>query len=305
MPRLRKPRALPDGGTIAIVAPAAAVDAERLAAGAAALREAGFRTVHRDDLLARDRYLAGDDARRADELMAFVRDERVDALWCARGGYGCHRLMDRLDAAAVRAARKPLVGYSDVTTLLLWQRRHAGLVGFHGPMLERDPVFAKDELDALVAALSGREALPVVRRGSGGGGGRAEGRLVGGSLSLLAASLGTPWEVDTRGAILLLEDRGERPYRLDRMLQQLRFAGKLEQAAGVGLGAFSGCDEPGGDPSGREILLECLDAAGRPWVEGLPFGHDSPNLPWPLGVRAALDGERGELHILESGVSRS
>ena len=304
MPRLRKPRALAPGGTVAVVAPASAVDAASLAAGEAAWRAAGFRVKRRDDVLARHRYLAGDDVRRADELTCMARDPEVGALVCARGGYGSPRIAGRLDAAVFREARKPLVGYSDITTLLLWQRRHAGLVGFHGPMLERAKGPEASELHALIEMLTGTEGIPVVRLGTSGRGRRVEGRLVGGSLSMVVGSLGTPWEPDMRGAILLLEDRGERPYRIDRMLQQLRDAGVLERAVGVGLGAFSECLEPAGGATVDEVLDEWLDASGLPWVKGLPFGHGRPNLPWPLGARAALDGERGELHILERGVAR-
>jgi muramoyltetrapeptide carboxypeptidase len=306
VPALVKPRALRAGGTVGIAAPAAAVDPERLAAGEERWRKAGFRVLRREGVLARHRYLAGDDGRRADELMALVEDPAVDAIVCARGGYGSHRIVDRLDAARVRAARKPLVGFSDVTTLLLWQRRCAGLVGFHGPMLDRGAELQDDELAALVEALAGAGPLPVVRHGHEGGGGRpVEGRLVGGSLTLVAASLGTPWEIDTRGAILLLEDVSERPYRLDRMLEQLRHAGKLGRAAGIGLGRFVRCDEPGGGVTAAEVLREAVEAAGVPWVDGLPFGHGAPNLPWPVGVRARLDAGRAELHILEPGVVRS
>ncbi len=303
MPRLVWPRALRPGGTIGIAAPAGAVDPERLAAGEARLRAAGFRTVRRDDVLERCGYLAGDDPRRAREFMHLVGDEKVDAILCARGGYGCDRILPLLDPARVRAARKPLVGYSDVTALLLWQRRRAGLAGFHGPMLEREAGPAADELEALVRALTGTAPEPVVRRGRPGAGGRVEGRLTGGSLTMVAASLGTPWEVDTRGAVLLLEEVGERPYRLDRLMQQLRASGKLEAAAGVGLGAFVRCDESDpGYPSGAEVLEECLRAVGVPWVSGLPFGHAHPNLAWPVGARARLDGRSGELHILDAGV---
>lgn len=305
MPSLLKPRAVRPGGTIGIAAPAAAVDPEQLAAGEELLRKAGFRTLRGDGVLARRGYLAGDDARRASELAALWSDPRVDAIVCARGGYGAHRIMDRLDAAGARAARKPLVGFSDVTTLLLWQRRRAGLIGFHGPMLERGSDLAEEEVAALTAALTGTEVLPVLRRGVEGHGGRAEGRLIGGSLTLVAASLGTPWEIDTRGAILLLEDVGERPFRIDRMLQQLRHAGKLDAVAGIGLGAFARCDEPSGAPSAAEVLRELLGGLDVPWVAGLPFGHAAPNLAWPVGVRARLDGARAELHILERGVATS
>lgn len=302
-PALVKPRALRPGGTIGIAAPAAAVDPERLAAGEELWRRAGFTVVRRGDVLARHRYLAGGDARRAAEWMALVADPAVDAIVCARGGYGSPRILDRLDAAAVRRARKPVVGFSDLTALLLWQRRAAGLVGFHGPMLDRGGELRGEEMDALVAALTGAGPARTVWKGTEGGGGRAEGRLTGGSLTMVAASLGTPWEIDARGAILLLEDTGERPYRIDRLLAQLRAAGKLARLAGIGLGRFDQCDEPNGSVTAAEVLRETVDELGVPWVAGLPFGHGAPNLPWPMGVRARVDGARAELHVLERGVT--
>jgi muramoyltetrapeptide carboxypeptidase len=298
---LRRPRAVPRGGTIGIAAPASAVDLDLLEAGEKRWREAGFAVVRRDDIAARRRYLAGDDARRAAELAELWCDARVDAIVCARGGWGCHRIVDRLDAAVARRAAKSLVGYSDVTTLLLWQWRHAGLVGFHGPMLER--ALGDDEFGALVEMLTGTERLPVERVGTNGAGRAVEGPLVGGSLSLVAASMGTPWALDASDAILLLEDRGERPYRVDRLLEQIRCAGALERVAGVGFGHFEGCDEADGSITAREILQEFALRLGVPWVEGLPFGHGAPNLAWPFGVRARLDGDRATLQILERGVA--
>lgn len=302
MPRLRKCRALPDAATVALVAPAFAVDAEKVARGAERLRAVGLRVRQGEDLLAAHGYLAGDDARRSRELMAAIEDDAVDAVLCVRGGWGCHRIVPRLDAERVRAAAKPLVGFSDVTTLLLWQRRVAGLVGFHGPMLERSgPDDA--ELEQLLRALRGAPLAPL--QGEGLGGGRAEGRIVGGSLTLLAASLGTPWEVDTRDAILLFEDVGEKPYALDRLLHHLRAAGKLDGLRGIGVGALTGCEDPKRPvPTARAVVEEMLRALPVPRVVGLPFGHRSPNLTWPLGVRALLDGESGELRILEAGVTR-
>src|SRR5690606_22642406 len=152
--------------------------------------------------------------------------------------------------------------------------------------------------EAMVAALTGTGPDTISWRGTeAGGGGEVVGPLVGGSLTLVAASLGTPWEIDTRGAILLLEDVGERPYRIDRLMEQLRHAGKLAQVAGIGLGRFHRCEE--GALHADEVLRDVVRAAGVPWVAGLPFGHGAPNLPWPVGVRARLDARRAELHILE------
>ena len=305
MAALRKPRALPHGGTIGVAAPASAVDLTLVDAAEKRWRSEGFTVVRRDDLGARHRYLAGTDERRATELRELWADPRIDAILCARGGYGCHRIIDRLDAAAARAAAKPLTGYSDITTLLLWQHRCAGLVGLHGPMFERGGELGDDEFAAIVETLTGTERLPVTRAGTDGFGAAVEGPLVGGSLTLVAASLGTPWALSARGAILMLEDVGERPYRIDRLLQQLRCAGVLDGVVGVGLGHFERCDEPDGFITSAQILREWLDAAGVPWVSGLPFGHGTPNLVWPMGARARLDGTRATLHILERGVAES
>jgi muramoyltetrapeptide carboxypeptidase len=306
MPRLVKPRAIAPGATIGIAAPCGPVDPETLAAGEAVWRDAGFRVTRRDDLLAREGYLAGDDARRQAELEALIADPEVDAIVCARGGYGCDRILPALDPARLRAARKPLVGYSDATALLLWQRRRAGLVGFHGPMLERGGDVDRETSAALVAELTGEATRPLVLSGTGALPGRGEGRTIGGNLAMLAASLATPWEVDTRGTILLIEEVGECPYRIDRMLQQLRAAGKLTGLGGIGVGDVSTCvDERHPEPQALAVIEALARAEGLPLVTGLPFGHVKRNRAWPLGVRATIDGDRGEVTILERGVTKT
>jgi muramoyltetrapeptide carboxypeptidase len=303
VPRLSKPNAVRAGDCIAIAAPGFVVDPARLEAGAERLRAAGFRVCWRPDLLAQQGYLAGSDERRAAELMQWVGDADVAAIVCARGGYGAQRMVGRLDAARVRRARKPLVGFSDVTTLLLWQLRAAGLSGFHGPMFDRDAGPSDAELERLVRALAGEPLPPLA--GTGRRGGRAEGRLVGGSLTLLAASLGTPWEIDTRGAILAFEEIGEKPYAIDRDLSHLAAAGKLAAAAGFAVGSLLGCEDPKRKaPTADEVVCEILGRHRKPLVTGLPFGHEQPNLVWPVGVHARLDGKRGELVFLEAGVVR-
>jgi len=206
----------------------------------------------------------------------------------------------------VRAAAKPLVGYSDVTALLLWQQRCAGLAGFHGPMLDRGGDVDDAAWNLLIAQLRGEAALPIVLDGKPGQGGSATGPLVGGSLSLVVASLGTPWEIETRDSILLLEDCAEAPYRVDRMLQQLRAAGKLDGPVGVGLGDFSTCiDERHPERPVEAVFEDALPSLGIPFVTDLPIGHLRRNVAWPVGGRATLDGERGELAILEPGVDPS
>lgn len=299
MPRLRKPCAIAPGATIGIAAPAFPIDAPSLAAGTEALEAAGFRVRHRRDLTQERGYLAGTDAARAKEVMALVRDPKVDAIVCVRGGYGCQRMVPGLDAAAVRKAGKPLVGFSDITTLLLWQLRRVGLVGFHGLMFNHSPT--SDEMTSMVEALTGATPDPWIGEGQRRGVGR--GRLVGGSLTLIAASLGTPWEVDLRDRILMIEEVGEKPYAIDRLLSQLGAAGKLERLAGVAVGHLQGCtDRKRPTPDAESVLMELLAPLKVPVVFGLPFGHGSPNLTWPMGARAELDGRRGSLSFLESGV---
>jgi muramoyltetrapeptide carboxypeptidase len=278
------------------------VDPERLAQGEDRLRRAGFRTWRRDDLLARLGYLAGDDDRRADELMQLVEDPSIDGIVCARGGYGCDRILERLDPGAVCEAAKPLVGYSDVTALLLWQERCAGLAGFHGPMLELGDELDPVALDQMLSQLTGEVELPLALQGTGRGGGRGEGRLVGGSLTMLAASIGTPWEVDAEGAILLLEEVNERPYRIDRMLQQLRISGRLAGVVGIGFGNLSTCLDDRYGSKVEQVVEELASSLGLPCVTELPFGHDPCNVTWPVGARATIDGNSGELRILELGV---
>ena len=304
MPSLRRPRAIRPGARIALAAPAGPLDPKALDSGRTALTRLGFEVVMREDILDRDGYLAGSDARRADELMQYIRDPEVDAIVCARGGYGCHRLIDRLDAKAFRDASKPLVGYSDITTLLLWQRKQAGLLGIHGPMCEKPGTLDGEAGSALVRALQGTGPHPRFT-GKTIVNGWGEGRLVGGSLSVCVASLGTPWELDTRDEIVVIEDVTELPYRIDRMLQQLRAAGKFERAVGVVLGHFTDCDDARYPEWTLDRLVEdVFGGLGIPVVAELPFGHGAENRPWPFAGRAALDGARGELEILESAVTR-
>ena len=303
MPSLRRPRAIRPGARIAIAAPAGPVDPEAFASGRTALERLGFETVARDDVLDRDGYLAGSDDRRAAELMEFVCNPAIDAILCARGGYGCHRIVDSLDATAFRKAAKPLVGYSDITTLLLWQRKRAGLLGIHGPMLEKKDSLAGEAGSALIRALQGTGPLPRYA-GQTLVGGWGEGRLVGGSLTVCLASLGTSWEIDTRDCILMLEDVTEPPYRIDRMLQQLRAAGKFDRVVGIALGGFTDCDdERYPDWTVERLFGEVFGSLGIRVVAGRPWGIGDAKRPWPFAGRGAIDGSRGELEILESAVT--
>ncbi len=297
---LLRPLPLPPGSTVGVCAPSGPVDPGPLEAGLRWLEEAGYRTRCAAHVRARSGFLAGTDGERLGDLLELVRAPEVRGIILARGGYGVGRLLRELDAREIRRARKLFVGYSDATLLLLWLRHCAGLAGVHGPMLERS--------DATPTA---RARLLDILRGKGGGlpplqgtplaGGRARGPLVGGNLTLVAGSLGTPWEVDTRGAILFLEEVGEEPYAIDRFLLQLREAGKLREASGVAVGQLVDCSsERYPDVAARDVVAEILRAEVEgPIVEDLPFGHIADNRALGVGIPAEIDGDRGTLVLLD------
>jgi muramoyltetrapeptide carboxypeptidase len=284
-----------------VVAPASPFPRADFEAGVSRLRER-YRVSWDEGIFARDGYLAGSDARRLAELRAALSDPDVDALVAARGGYGVTRLLDRLGAEEVAAAPKLLVGFSDLTALhALWAR--AGLRSLHGPMVaalgRAEPAWVERWIGAVegepMAAATGLTALSP---------GVAEGPLVGGNLAVLAALCGTPHAPPLDGAILLLEDVGEAPYRVDRMLTTLRHAGWLERVAAVVLGLFTACDPR---PDGRtvtEVVRERLGDLRVPVVAGLNAGHEPDNVEIPLGARARVDADRGVLTFLEGAVAR-
>jgi len=287
-----------------VVAPSGAVDEERLRTGVALLESWGLRVELGGAVLERKAYLAGaDEAWRAD-LQRMLDDPGVRAVFSARGGYGSQRLVPRLDLAALTRHPKPIVGYSDATALLN-AAVGAGVVAIHGPMVADDMARglsprAAAQLRTLLTdatALWEVEVPVAIRRG------RATGRLLGGCLSVIVTTLGTPYAPDTDGAILFLEDVWERPYRLDRLLTQLRQAGKLQRLAGLVFGTLATC--PPVDGVGpREVVEACCADLAYPVGFGLPAGHDpgGENLALPLGVEVALDTERGRLVALEPAV---
>lgn len=277
---------------IAIAAPSSAFSPQRFEAGLDIVRNMGL-TVRVDEAVhARDGFLAGDDAHRAGHLSALLRDETIDLIWCARGGFGAARTLSQVDDDLIRTGRKTLVGFSDATVLLgHWTA--LALPAWHGPVLTQVPELDEGSLAALIDLLSGRPT-PGSFTGSGLIAGRVEGFLRGGNLASLASVVGTPLAPDLSGAILLLEDVNEAPYRIDRMLTQLELSGGLAEIAGAAVGRFMDC----GDEAAIEAVLERrLGPLGVPVVRGLPFGHGPVNWPVRLG-RAVLDGGAGTLELL-------
>ncbi|MCL6580401.1 MAG: LD-carboxypeptidase [Firmicutes bacterium] len=334
-----KPPVLRPGDRVAVVAPAGPATPDVLAAGLKVLESLGLRVTLGRHVEARNGYLAGPDEARAEDLARALGDPDVRGVFFARGGYGSMRILPLVDLSVLKRDPKVIVGSSDVTALHLAVQRAAGLVTFHGPNVESlGRGVTRFTLDCLARAVMTAAPLDVLPLPEGWpppkvlSPGRATGVLAGGNLSLVAALLGTPYEPDTRGRVLVLEDVGERPYRVDRLLTQLRLAGKLDRTAAVALGEFVDCRDPeeSGAPGrarpetglgpemslGSEtgpaslpgelpptvdgVLADRLAGLGVPVISGLPCGHGLQKWTLPLGVTATLDGYKGRLAVEES-----
>jgi muramoyltetrapeptide carboxypeptidase len=294
------PPAAREGDLVAVVAPAFKVIPAKLDKGLARL--AGrLRLRVSDDIHRGHEYLAGPDERRADELDAAIRDPDVRAILLARGGYGIARILPLLDPAALRADPKPIVGFSDATALLSWAA-HAGVCGIHGPVVSQLPDLADADVDRLVAAI--RDPAPPGRlpwRLAPVGAPLAApvaGPLVGGNLTLLANLIGTPWQVDVHGAIVLLEEIGEKPYAVDRDLTHLIQARALDGASGALVGDLIDC---GDDGAGLAVVGERLGHAGLPGLGGAHVGHGARNYALPWGARTVLHPD-GAVEVLGGAV---
>jgi muramoyltetrapeptide carboxypeptidase len=302
---VRPPR-LAKGDRVAVVAPAGPLDRESLDAGLRILA-ARYDVAWDPDLLSRVRYLAGDDGRRGSELLAALADPRTKGIVAARGGYGAMRLLPRVwpsvDGGPPAAGpAKLLVGFSDVTALHA-ALQAAGRGSVHGPVVTQLGTQPSSVVERFFAILEDGEAAPAPIGGTPIVGGVAEGPLLGGNLSVLTRLLGTPWMPDLAGAVLLLEDVGERPYRVDRMWTHLRLAGGFERVAGLALGDFTDCEDPDGDFTLRDVLWSLAGETGLPCVGGLPIGHGAVNVPVGLGTQVRLDGGVGVLSFLEPAVT--
>jgi len=304
------PRALRPGDKVGIAAPASNVQRETLEAGCDGLRRAGYEPFYFESILERDLYFAGSAERRARELEdMFARDD-IRAIICARGGYGSNYVLPRVDLKTIAAHPKIFVGYSDLTTLLTTFTDTANFVTFHGPMVAKDFALA-DGVDfaSWQNAVTGSAewkigddsaAKPLVA-------GEAEGTLYGGCLSILVAALGTANDIRTEGTILFLEDIAAKPFQIDRMLMQLKLAGKLTEVRGIIFGEMLDCRQsPTQDYTLEEVVLRVVGDLGIPVAFGLRSGHVSrANITLPFGVRARLEvGGEVNLTILESATAK-
>jgi muramoyltetrapeptide carboxypeptidase len=301
------------GDVIGLIAPASPPQSrQKVEAGVRYLEGMGYRVKLGRHVDAKHGYLAGTDAQRLEDLNGMIRDSTVRAIFAVRGGYGTPRLLPFIDYAAARRDPKIVVGSSDFTGLQLALWRRAGLVTFSGPMVSTDfggavDPYTEEQFWDLLTATRGRrwlrqpggERLGMLR------GGRVEGRLVGGNLSMVVSNLGTPYHPEYRGVLLVLEEVGEPLYRVDRMLTQLRNARVLERIGGLVFGEFTGCDSgPAGQPAltKRELFKEVSEWFSGPVAEGLAYGHVAAKLTLPIGGRVRLDAGRGRLELLEGVV---
>jgi muramoyltetrapeptide carboxypeptidase len=305
-----KPPALRLGDTIGIVAPASNVKKADLEAGCVALRRAGYRPFYFDPILEKDLYFAGSAARRARELEEMFTRDDIRAILCARGGYGANHLLQELDFEKIKAHPKPFIGYSDLTTLLTYFVDSADFVTFHGPMAAKDWSHEGGvDIASWQAALSGHAPwdVPLNPQVIGLVDGEAEGTLYGGCLSLLVASLGTPYAIKTAGTILFIEDIAAKPYQIDRMLMQLKLGGYLGQVRGIVFGEMLDCVQTAKqDYTLQEVVMRIVGDLGVPIAFGVRSGHVSAgNITLPFGVDAKLSASAGEvkLTILESAVT--
>ena len=313
---VRPPR-LVSGQRVALVAPASAPETPAdFRHAETACRALGLTPVLGPNARKRIGYLAGSDEERLADLNAALADPTTDAVWCLRGGYGITRVLDRVDLAPLARRPKVIIGYSDITALLLAVTHLTGIVTFHGPVaLARLTTFTRRHLERVLlrAAPAGvLDALPPARRSAARAalpvslsGGVASGPLLGGNLTLLHGLLGTPYFPDPRGAILFLEDVGEPLYAVDRMLSHLRLAGALDRIAGVAVGQFGAMKRRERDRpmTLEDVLRHYFEPLGVPVVLGFPIGHIESQWTIPIGVRARLDADACSLELLEPAVA--
>jgi muramoyltetrapeptide carboxypeptidase len=315
--RILKPKALSPGDTIGFISPSSPIERVKMERAIEIIEERGYRTKRPEGLYDADGYLAGSDELRARQFMQVLTDPEVDVVFAAAGGYGAMRMLPHVDFSRLDQP-KIVTGFSDITAIhsALWSQ--CGWTSFHGPNMMDGfgqgvgqrastrswfwKILESDGEEVVVGThpvLDEREASPVPRKLVGG---QARGRLVGGNLSLISALVGTPYELDTRDSILFLEDVGERPYRIDRMLSQMQLTGQLDQLAGVLLGQFTNC-EPRGENAAWDVtrvLKHYFERLDIPVLMNFPSGHHAFNSTIPLGYQVELDADRGEVRVVES-----
>lgn len=316
-PAVIKPHRLNRGDTVALVAPGSYVSKEEVDESVENLTALGFNVVYSERILLQNGYFSGKDEERSEDLMEKFSDNNVKAIVCARGGYGCSRILPLLDYDVIRKNPKVLIGYSDVTALLYGIYQHSGLITFHGPvgissyndftMNYFNKTLMKPErtLTLINANPTKDENIYGVTTISGGA---AKGRLVGGNLSIMVSLIGTKFDVDYSNKLIFIEEIGEEPYRIDRMLTQMIQSGKFENAGGIILGIFDRCEAKEKDPSFSrsfslmDVLKDRLSKLKIPVVYGMSFGHVKDKFTIPFGLLAEFDADKQQITFLEKAV---
>ena len=313
-----KPPKISKGDKIGLITPGGFISEEDLQDSIDNLEKLGYRPVYNETILSRKGYLAGDDEIRAADLNSMFEDSEIKGIVCARGGYGCARILPLIDYGKIISNPKILVGYSDVTALHFGIYKKTGLITYHGPVgISTFNDYSVDYFERTLEQIN-----PLILYSSDTpvdegkkdyfryviSPGKADGRLVGGNLSIVASMLGTPYDVDFKDKIVYLEEVREEPYRVDRMLTEMILAGKFDNAAGVALGVFSRCDIRNDNPDFKrsftlkEVLFDRLGNLGIPVIYGLSFGHIEDKYVLPFGLNARLDTENETIELLESSV---
>jgi muramoyltetrapeptide carboxypeptidase len=314
MPRLLKPPRLRSGEVIGVIAPASPMKHDRLEHGIRYLENLGYKIKFGKFVHHEHGYLAGRDRERADDINRLFRDRQVKAIFCIRGGYGTPRLLSLLDFHAIRLNPKIFVGYSDITAIQLAMLRHAGLVTFSGPMVAAEMAKGLDAFteESFWRMLTHPEPFGALARPAGGkyqliAGGEASGPIIGGCLSLVVSLVGSPHFPNVNGSIFCVEEIGEAPYRIDRMLTQLREAGALQRLGGFVLGQMTDCVPTDNEPSQTidDLMRDFIKPLKIPAIAGLDYGHENVKYTLPFGVRAELQvrSNKQQLRIVESAVS--
>ncbi len=311
-----KPKRLVPGDTVGVIAPASAPAIEDFDKAIANLESYGFKIKIGKSARNRNGFLAGTDRERLDDLHAAFADKDVKAVWCVRGGYGAGRILPQIDYRLIAKNPKILIGYSDITALHLAISQNTGLVTFHGPVGTSAPVdyTKKHALGVLMEPKAPYRIEPSEFNRANASNlykteviasGKVRGRLTGGNLSLVSALAGTPYGLrDTKGKILFLEDVGEQPYRIDRMLTQVRQSIDMRQLAGIALGIFEDCNPKTPDTQSLiDVLRDRLGDLGIPVIYGLSFGHIREQFTLPMGIEAELDTASASMTFLETAVS--
>lgn len=301
-----KPKRLEIGDTIGIVAPAGPASKERVEKGIGKLLDKGFQVVIGENCYSKYGYLSAKDEFRAAEFNHMFKDKKIDGILCLKGGYGSPRILNLLDYELIQKNPKPFIGYSDITALHIALNQRSHLVTFHGPMPASDMAkdFSDFSMSSLLNAVGYEKFNPIIKNATREirtiNSGIAEGQIIGGNLTLLTNSIGTPYEVDTKGKILFIEEIEESTYKIDMMFNKLILANKFKDSVGILLGDFKNCEpEREGEFTVEQLIDDLIKPQNKPTISNLQAGHCEPVITLPFGVNVRLNATKGEIIVLE------